>query len=305
MCRGMFSDPIFASSGTITKLLIEENSNDLKRPESLFAMSGEWDCYDEVAEWPTPLDQIIGVKNEKNSLKDKINDVIMKQRVQPFNPVPKFIIIKSVVFLTYWQGVLVFLAAKYDLIKNAEDAAEFQNFIICVEMLIAAVGHLYAFPYKEYAGANVGASHAFTASLAHALMLNDFYHDTVHQFAPTYHDYVLYNHSSDSGEENGTKYRARTFVPMGPEMDNARKSWDIASNKLDDIQLSRMSSSSDSLAENNYSPVQKIAKSESVGSSLLVDVSNSSSIPLDLTLVDLNLSSYLDQVPSVTESDAR
>ncbi|XP_052620861.1 uncharacterized protein LOC128126786 [Lactuca sativa] len=29
--------------------------------------------------------------------------------LQPFNPVPKFIIIKSVVFMTYWQGVLVFL----------------------------------------------------------------------------------------------------------------------------------------------------------------------------------------------------
>ncbi|KAJ0567762.1 putative organic solute transporter subunit alpha/Transmembrane protein [Helianthus annuus] len=55
------------------------------------------------------------------------------------------------------KGVLVFLAAKSGHIKNAEEAAEFQNFIICVEMLIAAVGHLYAFPYKEYAGANIGA----------------------------------------------------------------------------------------------------------------------------------------------------
>lgn len=79
------------------------------------------------------------------------------------------------------QGVLVFLAAKSKYIKSADEAAEFQNFIICVEMLIAAVGHHFAFPYKEYAGANIGRSHGFTASLAHALKLNDFYHDTVHQ----------------------------------------------------------------------------------------------------------------------------
>ena len=79
------------------------------------------------------------------------------------------------------QGVLVFLAAKSGFIKNAEEAAQFQNFIICVEMLIAAMGHLYAFPYKEYAGANIGGSRGFTESLAHALKLNDFYHDTVHQ----------------------------------------------------------------------------------------------------------------------------
>lgn len=81
----------------------------------------------------------------------------------------------------FCQGVLVFLAAKSGFIKDTEEAAEFQSFILCVEMLIAALGHLYAFPYKEYAGANVVGTRGFTASLAHALKLNDFYHDTVHQ----------------------------------------------------------------------------------------------------------------------------
>lgn len=83
--------------------------------------------------------------------------------------------------MLFWQGVLVFLAAKSGFIRDTEDAAEFQSFILCVEMLIAALGHLYAFPYKEYAGASVVGSRGFTASLAHALKLNDFYHDTVHQ----------------------------------------------------------------------------------------------------------------------------
>ncbi|XP_031472819.1 kinesin-like protein KIN-7C, partial [Nymphaea colorata] len=43
------------------------------------------------------------------------------------------------------------------------------------------VGHLCSFPYKEYAGANIGASGGLTRNLTHALKVNDFYHDTVHQ----------------------------------------------------------------------------------------------------------------------------
>ncbi|XP_076899157.1 uncharacterized protein LOC143552944 [Bidens hawaiensis] len=207
--------------------------------------------------------------------------VACRDLLKPYNPVPKFIIIKSVVFLTYWQGVLVFLAAKSGHIKNAEDAAEFQNFIICVEMLIAAVGHLYAFPYKEYAGANIGASRGFGASLAHALMLNDFYHDTVHQFAPAYHDYVLYNHSNDTGDEGARKYRTKTFVPIGSEMENARKNKHaFASNKVDGTHSPTTPQSPNS--------VPQPTKPEAMNSSLLSDASNSASAPYDFTLIDMD-----------------
>ncbi|XP_062156913.1 uncharacterized protein LOC133864556 [Alnus glutinosa] len=228
--------------------------------------------------------------------------VACKDLLQPFNPVPKFILIKSVVFLTYWQGVLVFLAAKSGFIKDAEEAAQFQNFIICVEMLIAAVGHLYAFPYKEYAGANIGVSRGLTGSLAHALKLNDFYHDTVHQFAPTYHDYVLYNHNE--GDEGTRKYRSRTFVPTGPEMESVRRNKHIFGNKLDDIQLSSLSSSSTSTPKNPDS-VTDSSQPDAMRSSLLVDATNSLSVPYDMSLIDLDMSGYPSKVPAAKESGTR
>ncbi|KAG5525624.1 hypothetical protein RHGRI_032064 [Rhododendron griersonianum] len=225
--------------------------------------------------------------------------VACRDLLQPFNPVPKFIIIKSVVFLTYWQGVLIFLAAKSGFIKNVDEAAEFQNCIICVEMLIAALGHLYAFPYKEYAGANIGGSRGFSASLAHALKLNDFYHDTVHQFAPTYHDYVLYNHG-DGGEEGPRKYRSRTFVPTGQEMDAVRKNKYMFGNKLDDLQLSSISSSGSSSPPNS-STTHSTKNPEAMNSSLLMDASNSHSTPYDLSLIDIDLSSYPSKVPTANQ----
>ncbi|XP_027366111.1 transmembrane protein 184A-like [Abrus precatorius] len=227
--------------------------------------------------------------------------VACKDLLNPFNPVPKFIIIKSVVFLTYWQGVLVFLAAKSELVKDADQAALLQNFIICVEMLVAAVGHFYAFPYKEYAGANIGESRGLTASLAHALMLNDFYHDTVHQFAPTYHDYVLYNHGE--GEEGTRKYRSRTFVPIGPEMDTVRRNKHMFGNKIDDIQLSGFSSNSS--IPSNVGPISDVSHSSAMKSSLLVDISNSVSVPYDFTLIDLDAPNYPEKVPEADKAGTR
>ncbi|URE04343.1 hypothetical protein MUK42_19665 [Musa troglodytarum] len=217
--------------------------------------------------------------------------VACKDLLRPFNPVPKFIIIKSVVFLTYWQGVLVFLAAKSRFIRNAEEAADLQNFVLCVEMLAAAVCHFYAFPYKEYAGANVGASGGLRGSLFHALKFNDFYHDTVHQFAPTYHDYVLYNNNNES-DEGATKYRSRTFVPTGQEMDTVRKNKHAYAGKLDDIQLSSVSTSgSSSPVTSNTLQVQ--ADLEAIKSSLLKESAAASAQPYDLSvLADTDLSNY-------------
>ncbi|XP_073106819.1 uncharacterized protein [Elaeis guineensis] len=229
--------------------------------------------------------------------------VACRDLLRPFNPVPKFIIIKSVVFLTYWQGVLVFLAAKSGFIVNAEKAADFQNFIICVEMLAAAVGHLYAFPYKEYAGANIGGSGGLSGSLSHALKFNDFYHDTVHQFAPTYHDYVLY--SSNEGDEGARKYRSRTFVPTGQEMDAVRKNKHMYGGRLDEIQLSSVSTSgTNSPVISSTSPDQ--TDLEAIKSSLLKESAASASQPYDLSvLIDTDLSNYPAKVPAVDETNKR
>lgn len=107
---------------------------------------------------------------------------------------------------------------------------------------------------------------------------------------------MLYNHNE--GDEGTRKYRSRTFVPTGHEMDAVRR------NKLDEIQLSSVSSS-DASTPKNSSTMPDIAHSDAIKSSLLLDVSNSLSAPYDMALIDIDMSSYPAKVPAAKENETR
>lgn len=79
----------------------------------------------------------------------------------PFEPVLKFCTIKSVIFLSFWQGVGLAILEKANLISSIVNAAGehtdagtvsagYQNFLICIEMLFAAIALRYAFPYQVH-----------------------------------------------------------------------------------------------------------------------------------------------------------
>lgn len=121
------------------------------------------------------------------------------------------------------------------------------------------------------------------------------------QFAPTYHDYVLYNHGDGEGAK---KYRARTFVPTGQEMDAVRRNKHAFGNKLEDVQMSCRSSSA-SRTSQNPDNTQDSTKAEAMNSSLLMDTSSSQSLPYDLSLIDIDISDYPSKVPSVNETVKR
>mmetsp|Transcript_34113 Transcript_34113/g.72662 ORF Transcript_34113/g.72662 Transcript_34113/m.72662 type:complete len:621 (-) Transcript_34113:163-2025(-) len=74
------------------------------------------------------------------------------------NPWPKFLCIKGVVFMTFWQKMVLSLVVNIgmaDKFDSQEDANEFimqaQNFLICLEMLFSAVAHCFVFSPDEWA----------------------------------------------------------------------------------------------------------------------------------------------------------
>ncbi|KAI4330975.1 hypothetical protein MLD38_029211 [Melastoma candidum] len=78
---------------------------------------------------------------------------VIKDRLKPIKPLAKFLVFKSIVFLTWWQGVAVAFLFSIGVLRGSlaqQLKTRIQDYIICIEMGIAAVVHLYVFPAVPY-----------------------------------------------------------------------------------------------------------------------------------------------------------
>ncbi|KAL8550359.1 hypothetical protein ACS0TY_008978 [Phlomoides rotata] len=78
-----------------------------------------------------------------------------KNELAHMKPLYKFMMFKSIVFLTWWQGVAIaFLYAiglfKSPMAQSLQFKSSVQDLIICIEMGVSSVVHLYVFPAKPY-----------------------------------------------------------------------------------------------------------------------------------------------------------
>lgn len=134
-----------------------------------------------------------------------------KNMLKPFDPLLKFFTVKSVIFLTFWQGVLLAIFEKTGIIQAIDGdlnnnlsagtvAAGWQNFIICIEMLFAAISLRFAFPYSIYANSYNGRStgrivtmQSISSNLKETMNPRDIMADAIHNFHPNYQQYTQYN----------------------------------------------------------------------------------------------------------------
>ncbi|KAI9587342.1 transmembrane protein 184B isoform X1 [Glossina fuscipes] len=148
----------------------------------------------------------------------------------PFEPVLKFCTIKSVIFLSFWQGVGLAILEKAKVISPIVDnagtvtpagtvSAGYQNFFICIEMLFAAIALRYAFPYQVYARTCIGDGHgrsvtmqSISSSLKETMNPKDIMTDAIHNFHPQYQQYTQYS----SGGKNSRGIRVSSYDPDDP-----------------------------------------------------------------------------------------
>ncbi|XP_005999029.1 transmembrane protein 184A [Latimeria chalumnae] len=127
--------------------------------------------------------------------------------LRPFEPVLKFLTIKSVIFLSFWQGMLLAILEKCDVIPQVQIidghevgagtvAAGYQNFVICIEMFFAAIALRYAFTYQVYqekqenCTVNCAPMQTISSGLKETMNPNDIVQDAIHNFSPTYQQYT-------------------------------------------------------------------------------------------------------------------
>ena len=127
-----------------------------------------------------------------------------------YNPLLKFIIVKSVIFLSFWQSFFTAMAVRTGSLENAQEGRAVQDVLICCEMVIISFLMWFAFPYSDFVDPN-GSKRGFVSNVVNFVSVRDVFDDTVHQFGATYQDYTLHG----DGVTPDRTVTMRTFVPVG------------------------------------------------------------------------------------------
>uniref|UniRef100_A0A8D1DF20 Transmembrane protein 184A n=1 Tax=Sus scrofa TaxID=9823 RepID=A0A8D1DF20_PIG len=130
-----------------------------------------------------------------------------RELLQPFEPVLKFLTVKAIIFLSFWQGLLLAILERCGVIPEVQVidgskvgagtvAAGYQNFVICIEMLFASIALRCAFTCqvysekKEDSPAPTAPMQSISSGLKETMSPQDIVQDAIHNFSPTYQQYT-------------------------------------------------------------------------------------------------------------------
>ncbi|XP_033840343.1 transmembrane protein 184ba [Periophthalmus magnuspinnatus] len=129
-----------------------------------------------------------------------------RELLSPYSPMLKFFMVKSVIFLSFWQGMLLAILEKCGAIPQINSvevsvgegtvAAGYQNFIICIEMFFAALALRHAFTYRVYMDKSLDLQgrcapmKSISSSLKETMSPGDMVQDAIHNFSPAYQQYT-------------------------------------------------------------------------------------------------------------------
>lgn len=114
-----------------------------------------------------------------------------KKDLESYRPLPKFICVKMIIFLTFWQGMIVAFLVKLGFITGNETystnnmALAIQDLLITLEMPFFAIYHAYAFPWTDYDDSRLSSRLLLNWAFKDALGVKDIIQDAYHVFKGT------------------------------------------------------------------------------------------------------------------------
>ncbi|KDO27033.1 hypothetical protein SPRG_07745 [Saprolegnia parasitica CBS 223.65] len=128
-----------------------------------------------------------------------------KHILAPFSPVLKFFAVKSVIFLTFWQTLLI--DDFPDISK--EQAFAWNDFVLALEMAPVAIMYFFSFGASQFRNTceAIPASEV-VKNMKEVLSVQDIVADAYHNFMPSYQDYMLQR----ADDEFPEKIRTQTFL---------------------------------------------------------------------------------------------
>lgn len=139
-----------------------------------------------------------------------------QEQLKPYKPILKFVTVKLVVFITFWQGLAISIFLTH---LSSFEAKQAQNWLLCVEMIPAAAAMWLAFPTGQYthaAGRRQGGIMMAVRNVGNVVMFTDVVTDFKHQFVPTYSTYTCYASDFNPDDPDTTKptgrFRHATYV---------------------------------------------------------------------------------------------
>lgn len=140
-----------------------------------------------------------------------------KVLLAPYQPVLKFLSVKSIIFLSFWQGFLLTILYWSPVLNDPDISAAYQHFLITIEMLFAAILLRFAFPYRPYMerrkdGLGRGVPVKKVAdNFRNTLNPGDIVDDAIHNFSRVYQKYTQQGDASEEEMELSEKQGNRSL----------------------------------------------------------------------------------------------
>ena len=121
----------------------------------------------------------------------------IRQNIKNFRPIAKFASVKSIIFATYYQSLILKL-----MLADIDHAILWNDLLLCVEMVIFSTALVFAFPVSDFQGGVP--DRRVLENVKDVFTLKDILHDVYHNFTSTYDDYALQRSESETPANAGS-----------------------------------------------------------------------------------------------------